>query len=199
MSFFSRHDNPVYHRIEGRTIPALYSQKMPRSSIILLLTIVARNVHHPAQFGWYGLQSDTGRHRIPGGHHSFLRLGCFLADGAPRIVGGQLPETFPVNGVTTRHFVGRTPRAKEEFLTDGTVGFVFSTFAIVVGVESSVDAHATIVAMFEILGPSHPAKAAICTVVRAFVVGHPEVANITVVLSELDATLGTFVSVKTEN
>ena len=92
--------------------------------------------------------------------------------------------------------MGRTPRTKKEFLADGTVGFIFSTFAVVVGVETSVNAHSTVVAMFEILGTPHTAEPAVRAMVRALVVGHPEVANITVVLSHLNATLGALVSVK---
>lgn len=109
-------------------------------------------------------------------------------------MGRQLSEAFPVNCVTTGHFMGGTPRTKEKFLADGTVGFVFSTFAVVVGVETSVDAHSTIVTMFEILGTTHAAKAAVGAMVGSFVVGHPEVANATVVLSHLNATLGAIVS-----
>ena len=94
--------------------------------------------------------------------------------------------------------MGSTPRTKEKLLADGTVGFVLSTFAVVIGVETSVNAHSTVVTVFEILGTTDMAKAAVGAMVGSFVVGHPEVANIAVVLSQLNVTLDAIVSEKGE-
>jgi len=63
-----------------------------------------------------------------------------------------------------------------------------------VGVKTSVDAHATIVAVLEILGTTYTAKSTIRTMIGSFIVVHPEIANIAVVLSELDTTLDAIVS-----
>jgi len=63
-----------------------------------------------------------------------------------------------------------------------------------VGVKTSVDAHATIVAVLEILGTTYTAKSTIRTMIGSFIVVHPEIANIAVVLSELDTTLDAIVT-----
>lgn len=193
IGFLPRHDDPIHDGVEGRTVSTLDSQKVPGPGIVLLLTIVAGNVDHTAELGWDGLKGHSCRHGVPGGHHALAGLGRLFADRTAGVVGGQLTETLPVNGVTTGHLVGGTSRTEEELLTDGTVGFVLSRFAIVVGVETAVDAHATVVTVLEIFGSPHPAESTVSTMVRPFVVGHPEVANITVVFTKLNATLDALV------
>ena len=105
MSLFTCHDDTIHHRIEGRTIPTLDPQKVPRPSIVGLFTIIARNVDHPGQFGRDLLQGDPRSHGIPGGHHAFLRLGRLFTYRTPRVMGGQLPKALPVNGMTAGHFM----------------------------------------------------------------------------------------------
>lgn len=166
---------------------------MPSSGIILLLAIITADINDTAQLWWHWLQGDTCSHGIPGGHHAFASLGGLLADRTTRIMSCQLAETFPVNRMATRHFVRSTSRTEEEFLTDRTVGFVFPGFAVVVGVEAAVNAHATIVTVLEIFSSPDPAESTICTVIRPLIIGHPEIANIAVVFSELDPALDTII------
>jgi hypothetical protein len=69
----------------------------------------------------------------------------------------------------------------------------------VVRIETAVDAHAAIVTVLKIFSASDPAETAISTVVRPFIVGHPEIANVAVVFSKLDAALDAIVAEKEEN
>ena len=105
----------------------------------------------------------------------------------------QLSETFPVNRMPTGHFVRGASRAEEKFLTDWTIGFVLSTLAIVICVETSVNAHATVVAMLEIFSSSHPAESTVRAMVGPFIIGHPEIANAAVVLAKLNITFDAIV------
>lgn len=84
-------------------------------------------------------------------------------------------------------------------MTDWTIGFVFSGFAVVVGIETAIDAHATIMTVLEIFGSPHTTESTIRTVIRPFIVGHPEIANVAVIFTKLDATLDAIVSVKNQN
>jgi hypothetical protein len=86
MRFFPTHNDSVNDSVEARTIVALNSKKVPCSTVIVFLTIIALNINHSAQLGWNGLKGDTGRHRIPGGHHAFFRLGRLFTNGAARVV-----------------------------------------------------------------------------------------------------------------
>jgi nucleoside diphosphate kinase len=78
-----------------------------------------------------------------------------------------------MNGMSTWHFMRSAPGGKEIFLTDGTIGLVLPSLAVVIVVEGNVNAHATIVAVLEILGTTDATKATIGTMVGAFFVGHP--------------------------
>ena len=73
-----------------------------------------------------------------------------------------------MNGMTAGHFVTGAPRRKEILLTDGTVGLVLANLAVVIVVEGPVDAHATVVAVFKVLGAADAAKAAIGTMIGTF-------------------------------
>ncbi len=92
-----------------------------------------------------------------------------------------------MNGMAAGHFVGGTPGAKKKFLADRTVGFVLSALAIVVVVKRSVDAHSTIVAVLEVFRPAYSTKAAVWAVIGLFVVPHPQVADVAMVLPECNA------------
>ena len=146
---------------------------MPSPGVLRFFAIDTGDVHDPGQFRGDGLQSNTRRHSIPSRHHSFLGLGRLFANRAPRVVGCQLPEAFPVNSVTTGHFVRGTSRAKQKFLTNRTIGFILSTFAIVVVVKRPVDAHSAIVAVLKVFGATDSAKATIWAVIRLFIISHP--------------------------
>lgn len=78
-----------------------------------------------------------------------------------------------MNGMTAGHFMRRTSGTEQEFLTDRTVGFVLSAFAVVVGVQAFVDAHSTVVAMLEIFSASDTTKPTILAMIGLFIVGHP--------------------------
>jgi hypothetical protein len=173
MGFLSRHDDAIDYCVERRAITALDPQKVPGSCIIRLFTVIARNIHHTSQLRRNLLQRHSRSHCIPGGHHALTCFSGFLTNGAPRIMGSKLPEAFPVNGMAARHFMRCTPRTKEELLADRTVGLVFATLAVVVRVQAFVDAHATIVAMLEVLRPTDTAKSTILAMVGFFIVCHP--------------------------
>jgi hypothetical protein len=110
-------------------------------------------------------------------------------------VGGQLLEAFPVNGVTTGHFVGGRPTAKEEFLADGAIGLVLAVLTIVIVIECLVNAHATVVAVLKVLGATDPAESTLGAVVGVILLGHPEVADRAMVLPKFGITLNASVTV----
>jgi hypothetical protein len=110
-------------------------------------------------------------------------------------MGGQLFETFPVNGVTTGHFVRGRPTAKEEFLTDGTVRLVLAILTVVVVIECLVNAHTTIVAVLKVLGTAHPAETTLRAVVGVILLGHPKVADRAMVLPKFGITINATVTV----
>jgi len=95
--------------------------------------------------------------------------------------------------MTTWHFMRSTSRTKEKFLTDGAVRFVLSALAVVVGVQTFVNTHSTIMAVLEIFCPSHTAETTILAVIWLFIVRHPQIADAAVIFSELDPTVDTIV------
>ena len=96
---------------------------------------------------------------------------------------------MPVNGMAAGQFVTSFAAGKQILLTDGTVGHVLSDFAIVIGKELFVDAHATILAVSKVFSAPDATETAVRAVVGAFFVGHPEVAYGAVVFSELDVAV----------
>lgn len=166
---------------------------MPSPSILSLLTIVTGNINDPREFGGDGLHGYVRRHTGPCRHHSFPRLGRLFTNGAAAIVSGKLPKAVPMNGVSTGHFVRCRARRKEIFLTNGTVGFVFSGLAIVIVIQVLVDAHTTIVAMQKVFGATHAAEATVFTVVGTLFVRHPQVANVAMIGAELYTAVDTMV------
>lgn len=122
----------------------------------------------------------------------FRRL---FAHWASRIIRGEFFETVPMNGVSTGHFVTGVTTAKQVFLTDGTVAHVLARLAIVIVKQEGINAHATVVAMTKVLATADAAKAAIDAVVGSFAGGHPEIANVAMVFTKLNATADTIVAV----
>jgi hypothetical protein len=108
-------------------------------------------------------------------------------------VHGELAETLPVNGVATGHFVGGSPTAEQVFLTDGAVAPVLARLAIVILVQGHVDAHATLVAVLEIVPTTDAAKTTVMTMVGLFVGTHPKVANVAMILTKPDVTIDTVI------
>lgn len=141
------------------------------------------------------MKGNASCHGVPSGHHALLGFGRLFTDGTAGIVGSQLSEAIPMNGMPTGHFVtGRSGR-EQVFLTHGAVGLVLAHLAIVILVEGAIDAHAAIMTVLEVFGTSDAAKAAVWTVIRTFFVGHPEVANDAVIRAEFYAAVDTVVSV----
>ena len=176
----------VHDRIEGLTVTALHAQKVPRPGFLGPLTIVARNGHDPRQFGRHGLHGNRPGHGVPGRHHALAGFGRLFADRAAAVVGGELAEAVPVNGVAAGHFVGGAAAGKEVFLADGAVAAVFAGFAVVGLIETAVDAHAALVAVLKVGLSADATKAAVGAVIGTLLVGHPQVANVAVVCPELD-------------
>jgi hypothetical protein len=198
MSFFPTHNDAIHNCVETGTVSALHSKKMPRSSMVILLAIIASNIDNTTQLGWHWLQGDACCHGIPGRHHAFLRLGRLFTYRTTRVMCRKLTEAVPMNRVTARHFVTGRTRGKEIFLTDGTVGLVLAHLAVVIVVEGAINAHAAIVTVLKILGTADAAKATVFAMVRTFLIGHPQVANVAVVVTKLDVARYAVVSVMGE-
>ena len=132
------------------------------------------------------MQGDTCRHGIPRRHHTFLRLGRLFTNGTPRIVSRQLTKAVPMNRMSAGHFVTCRTRREQVFLADGTVCLVLAVLAVVVVVECTINAHATVVTVLEVFGPTDAAKATVGAMVRTLFIRHPQVADVAVVFTELD-------------
>ena len=152
---------------------ALDAQEVPRPRILTLFTVDACDVDDSRKLWRYRLQRHARRHGVPGRHHPLLRLGRLFTYRTTGIVCRKLPEALPMDGMATWHLVRGTTRTKQELLTDRTVRFVLSTLAVVVLVQTLVDAHATIMTMLEVLRSTHTAKTTVGTMVRPFSIRHP--------------------------
>jgi hypothetical protein len=91
--------------------------------------------------------------------------------------------------MATRHFVRGASGAEKVFLTNWTVGHVFSRLAVVILEEQSVDAHPTVVAVPEAFATSHTAETAVSTMIWILILRHPKIANVAVVFSKLNLTV----------
>ena len=191
--------NPLHDGVERRAGAALHSEEVPRAIVFGPLAVVADDGHGLRQVGGNGLQFDAHGHGIPRRLHPLVRFGRLLADGAAGIVGGQLAEAVPVDGVAAGHLVRGRAGAEEVLLADGAVLHVLADLAVVLGEEGGVDAHAAVVAVAEVLGPTDSAEAALGTVVGTLLGRHPQVADGAVVLSELDAAADAVVAVLENN
>ena len=139
---------------------------MPGPGIFSPLTVDARHGHDPGQFRWDWLDGHGMRHGVPGGRHAFARFGRLFTNGTAGIVRRQLTETVPVNGVSAGHFVRGPTRTEQILLTHRTIAPVLASLAIVRFVQTPVDAHTTLVAVFEIVSTTDATKTTIGTVVR---------------------------------
>jgi len=99
------HGNTLYNSVERRASPALHSEEVPRAILIGPLAVVADDGHGLGQVGRDGLQFDAHGHGVPRWLHPLVGFGCLLAYGAAGIVGGQLAEAVPVDGVAAGHLV----------------------------------------------------------------------------------------------
>lgn len=57
--------------------------------------------------------------------------------------------------------------------------------------QLDVDAHATIIAMPKVLSATHPTKAARGTMIRGFIIGHPQITNAAVIFAKLNTARNT--------
>lgn len=64
-------------------------------------------------------------------------------------------------------------RTEEKLLAHGAIGLVLAVLAVVIGVETLINAHAAVMTMLKVIGTSDTAKATVLTMVRFFIIGHP--------------------------
>jgi hypothetical protein len=62
-----------------------------------------------------------------------------------------------------------------------------------IGVETSINTHAAIMAVLEILGSPHSTKSTVRAMIGPLIVGHPEIANVAMVLAKLNTTFDAIV------
>ena len=171
---------------------------MPTQIATRPFTVAAINVDHAGHFWRDWLQGDSHGDGGPRRRHLSGRLGRFLADGTARIVGCEFLKAMPMNCVPAGHFVGRKTAAEQVFLTNRTVAHVAARLAVVIVKEQNINAHTAVVAVLEVLATANAAKAAGFAVVGQVAVGHPQVANVTMVRTKLYTALDAFVAVKVE-
>lgn len=183
---FSSHEGGAFNGgVETGTTQALDTQKVPPTVLVSHFAIVANNGHDAGHFGRYRLEGNAHGHGRPGGGHLFVRFGRLFANRTTRVERGEFPKAMPMNGVATGHFVAGRPRRKQILLTNRTIGHVLAGLAVVILKQESVNAHATIVTMPEIVPPSHPTETTIVTMVGILVGRHPQIANRAMILSKL--------------
>lgn len=100
--------------------------------------------------------------------------------------------------MSTWHFVTGRTRREQIFLTDGAIGLVLAVLAVVIVVQGAINAHAAVVAMFEVLSSTHTTKATVRTMVWTFLIGHPQIADVAMVFTKLDIARNAIVAVETE-
>lgn len=105
---------------------------MPATIFILLPTIAASDLYDSAHLRWDRLQLYRHGHGRPGRSHVLVCLRCLFANRASCIVGCQLAETLPMNGMPAGHFVRCASTREQILLTDGAIGHEFSSLAIVI-------------------------------------------------------------------
>ena len=169
---------------------------MPPQIAIRAFAVVAKNVDHAGHVRRHRLQRNAQGNRGPRRRHLFGRLGRFLAHGTPRVVRREFLEAVPVDRVPARHFVRGKSAAEQVFLTDRAVAHVLARLAVVIVKQKCVNAHAAVVAVFEVFATADAAKAAVFAMVGRLLVGHPQVANVAVVLTKLYAAIDAVVAVE---
>jgi hypothetical protein len=97
--------------------------------------------------------------------------------------------------MSTWHFVTGRTRREQVFLTDGAVGLVLAVLTVVIVVEGAIDAHAAIMTVFEVLSSTNTTETAIRTMVRTFLIRHPQIADVAMVFTKLDIARNAIVSV----
>ena len=95
-----------------------------------------------------------------------------------------------MDGVAAGQILGRLAGGEHILAADGTVVLVLILHAVVIVINVDRDAHAAPVAVAEGLATADPTKAAVGAVEGTLALDHPQVANVAVVLAELDGAVG---------
>mmetsp|Transcript_11725 Transcript_11725/g.14571 ORF Transcript_11725/g.14571 Transcript_11725/m.14571 type:complete len:222 (-) Transcript_11725:1254-1919(-) len=98
--------------VETVALPALHSEEMPPSILLLHLTIVTSDGHHLRHIFRNGLHRNTHRHGVPRTRHLLPRLRRLLTHRTTRVKTRQFLETMPMHGVTARQLVAGRSRRK---------------------------------------------------------------------------------------
>ena len=146
---------------------------MPSAVPITLLAVVASNCNDSGQVGRDGLEGDAHGHGLPGRGHLLVGFGRLLAHRTAGIERRELAEAVPVDGMAAGHLVRGRAGAEEVLLTYGTIGHVLTRLAVVIVEEESIDAHAAVVAVPEIVPATDAAEATVRAVVWLLFGGHP--------------------------
>ena len=167
----------------------LDAQKVPVAILAARLAVVAHDVHDAGQIGRHGLHLYVPRAGGPRGRHGLLADDGLLADGAAVVEAGELAEAVSVDGVAAGQVLGRLAGGEHILAAHGTVVLVLILHAVVIVVDVDRDAHAAPVAVAERFATADAAEAAVLAVERTLALDHPQVADVAVVLSELDGAV----------
>jgi hypothetical protein len=83
--------------------------------------------------------------------------------------------------------------AEQILLADRTVAHVLAVLAIVIVKQQGINTHTTVVTVLEVFATADATEPAILAMIRSLLGGHPEIADIAVVFTELDVTVDTVV------
>jgi hypothetical protein len=153
---------------------------MPTAITIMYFTIVANDIDSSSHIRRDWLQGNTHGDRRPRRRHLFRSFRRLFADRTTGVVRGQFLEAVPVNGVSTRHFMRCIATAEQILLADRTVAHVLAVLAIVIVKQQGINAHTTVVTVLEVFATTHAAEPTILAMIRSFIGGHPEIADIAV-------------------
>ena len=80
-----------------------------------------------------------------------MGLGRLFAHWTTSIKRRELTEAVPVNGMATGHFVARHSTREQVLLADWTIGHIFPRLAIVIVEQKTVNTHAAVFTVAEVL------------------------------------------------
>ena len=186
----ARANDLLHHGVEAGAMGTLDAQKVPVAILAARLAVVAHDVDDAGQIGGHGLHLDVPRAGGPRGRHGLLADDGLLAYGAAVVEAGELAEAVGVDGVAAGQVLGRLAGGEHVFAAHGTVVLVLVLHAVVIVVDVDRDAHAAPVAVAERFATADAAEAAVFAVERPLALDHPQVADVAVVLSELDGAVG---------
>jgi hypothetical protein len=161
----------------------------------MYFTIVANDIDSSSHVRRDWLQGNTHGNRRPRRGHLFRSFRRLFTDRTTGVIRGQFLEAVPVNSVSTRHFVRCIATAEQILLADRTVAHVLAVLAIVIVKQQGINAHATIVTVLEVFTTTDATESAILAMIRSLLGGHPKIADIAVVFTELYVTVETVVPV----